>query len=336
MKRLYSTASWRLRQERRRRKLERRRASSRHRVQRLQRLKAHRPHLRGEATIVAPTVLSFKINPKGSCAFVSDLREATTLRKRVHLDLASVTRITTEAVAVLLACVTSCRNGVSITGNLPNNSDALDFLRDSGFFDHVEGPRIDRPKRGILRTRERFKVSPDLAQSLTAHVNNGLPGLALHVQPSYRMLIEAMANTREHAQSQARPDVHRQTNWWAASAFDENKGEGYFACVDIGVGIFNSLQLRNLRQKLLAKAGFVSNADLLRDILLGKVQSTTGLPYRGKGLPSMYRASSAGRIRRLVILSNDACADVDKGTYFLVDPPFRGTIVAWEVGKEQV
>jgi hypothetical protein len=145
-----------------------------------------------------------------------------------------------------------------------------------------------------------------------------------------------MANTREHAQSRNFNVKRNRKNWWAAAAFDDQKGEAYFACVDLGVGIFNSLQVRSFRRRFFRGAGILSNADLLQSILRGRIESTTGVPFRGKGLPAIYEAARSGRIRELVLLSNDAYANVDRDDYREISPPFEGTILAWEVGKDQM
>jgi len=70
---------------------------------------------------------------------------------------------------------------------------------------------------------------------------------------------------------------------------------------------------------------------LLKDMLSGEVESRTGLPYRGKGLPSMNQDLIRGGIRNLIIISNDVKAEVEKQNFEVLPRPFRGTLIYWEV-----
>jgi hypothetical protein len=68
----------------------------------------------------------------------------------------------------------------------------------------------------------------------------------------------------------------------------------------------------------------------LRDILEGKIESRTGIPYRGKGLPAIYKAFLSGRISKLVIIANDVYANVADGDYRKMGTELGGTLLYWE------
>jgi hypothetical protein len=99
--------------------------------------------------------------------------------------------------------------------------------------------------------------------------------------------------------------------------------------VDRGVGIFRSVPIRGLK-KVAVNLKVKSNASILREILYGQIQSSTGLPYRGKGLPSMLATLRRKGIRRLTIVTNDAFADVENDTFRSLHHQFKGTFVYWE------
>lgn len=78
---------------------------------------------------------------------------------------------------------------------------------------------------------------------------------------------------------------------------------------------------------------FVGNRDrvsLLRHILQGKVPSSTGLGYRGKGLPKIAEAHTRKQFQRLVILSNNVYVDIENDDFRLLDTSFSGTFFYWE------
>ena len=69
-------------------------------------------------------------------------------------------------------------------------------------------------------------------------------------------------------------------------------------------------------------------------MLQGKVPSTTGLSYRGKGLPSIYRAQERGHLKSLVIIANDVYANIAADDYHSLKENFPGTLIYWEIEEK--
>ena len=65
-------------------------------------------------------------------------------------------------------------------------------------------------------------------------------------------------------------------------------------------------------------------------LLRREIPSSTGLRYRGRGLPGIYEAFVAGRIANLVIVSNDAFGRLSTEEFFQLRSQFEGTFVYWE------
>ncbi|MDP8989530.1 MAG: hypothetical protein M3N41_05535, partial [Acidobacteriota bacterium] len=95
-------------------------------------------------------------------------------------------------------------------------------------------------------------------------------------------------------------------------------------------GIFKSVRFDKLRS-FYKMVGFKSNADLLLDILHGKVESSTGYDYRGKGLPAIYQQFVRGGLQALVFVANDVYANIGRNEYRTLPEPFNGTVIYWEV-----
>lgn len=102
-----------------------------------------------------------------------------------------------------------------------------------------------------------------------------------------------------------------------------------YSFVDTGVGIFKSVQVRAL-QRIFKLIGITNNAELLKDILNGGMPSRTGLAYRGKGLPKIYKAARNGDLKSLYIVSNNVFADIERSVFIELKTPFQGTLYYWE------
>ena len=77
------------------------------------------------------------------------------------------------------------------------------------------------------------------------------------------------------------------------------------------------------------------NADILREVLEGKIGSRIGLSYRGKGLPEIYKRFKREQFSRLIIIANDVFADVEKDDFRILDKPFKGTFFHWEISYDK-
>jgi hypothetical protein len=328
-KKLYSTEKWKKylkdRQETQDRNAKRRRNRARGREK--------APHVtpperRKFYLVAAPAKFSIVENPEDAIAYLSNLRFYAE-RHNLSLDLSGVTHLTTDAVAVLVATLEPIRQTpVYVRGNLPNDQAAQRILVSSGFFDHYRPlQRVPRVSRGQISREKSKKVQPDLARDL---IHFGIKSLSGRDQQkctaAYRVLIESMLNTHNHA---AKYPANRET-WWATVYADDARKRVCFTFVDTGVGIFKSVRVGTLRSlyRLLRVA---TDADILRDMLHGKVESSTGKSYRGKGLPAIYKLSEFGKIKSLVIIANDVFANVSANQYKMLPVAFRGTLLYWEI-----
>jgi hypothetical protein len=137
-----------------------------------------------------------------------------------------------------------------------------------------------------------------------------------------------MSNTHNHAAGKERKDAVRQT-WYSTVYADVSRSRACYTFLDTGVGIFKSIRLRGLKRFFKA-IGVSNNAEILEQILEGRVGSSTGVPYRGKGLPSIYALLKRGSIKELVIIANSVYANVSKGDYRVLEIGFPGTLLYWE------
>jgi hypothetical protein len=284
-------------------------------------------------TLAPPSNFSIVQNSAATIAFLNNLRFYSA-KYNITLDLSGVTSLTTDAIAALVATTGPLTlAGTLINGVSPNDATAQRILVGSGFFEHYHSqqPLPHVPHGQILREKSK-KVQPDLARDLIHFGIKALTGIDGKCSAAYRVLIESMSNTHNHALS-AKAKLHRlqqSETWWATVYADTARRRVCFTFVDAGVGIFGSVRLGKIRA-FYRLIGLRTDTDILRDMLQGKVESSTGYSYRGKGLPAINRLSEAGKIESLIVVANDVFADISAGQYRMLPVAFRGTLLYWEI-----
>lgn len=284
-------------------------------------------------TLIAPAGFSLVQNPSEAIAFLNSVRFYAE-RYNLTLDLSGVQLLTTDAIAAMVATLAPLnRSGVLIKGTSPKDAMAQRILVGSGFFEHYHSTQpLPSGPHGQISQEKSKKVQPDLAKHLVHFGIKALSGNDGKCNAAYRVLIESMSNTHNHALSAKakRERSEEKETWWATVYADSVRKRVCFTFVDAGVGIFGSVRVGKLRAfyRLL---GLRSDADILHDMLNGKVESSTGISYRGKGLPAINRLSVGGKISSLVIVANDVHANVSAGQYRMLPVAFRGTLLYWEI-----
>jgi hypothetical protein len=150
----------------------------------------------------------------------------------------------------------------------------------------------------------------------------------LRLKVAYAHLVECMGNTHQHAG--AHPG---EQTWWASVFRDTRRHCDCFTFVDMGIGIFNSAEL-SMRLRIYKLTGF-RRQTILRELLEGKIPSSTGKAYRGRGLPSIYRSCIDRKVRRFVIVTNDVYADTERNDFRALPHDIKGVVLYWEVPHER-
>ncbi len=283
----------------------------------------------GYRNLRVPTEFSFIHNVEAMNEFLQTLRFYAKT-SHIALDLEEVIKITPEAIAALVATISpSSMPNTNIRGNLPLDPDAKRILLESGFFDHVRSTtELPKGRIGKIKERRSKRVEATTAWELIERGTAQAFGVGKRspsTRAAYTTLIELMGNTHNHAAKQG----EETKTWWATAYGDLARRRVCYSFLDTGVGIFRSVNLHWVR-KAFRRLGLGDNSKVLLEILEGRVESRTGLPYRGKGLPTIYKKSRSGNIKSLFIISNDVYADVSNNDYRTVNVPFPGTLLYWE------
>lgn len=253
----------------------------------------------------------------------------------VFVDLSRVIRLTPDAVALLLSIVKKLGQSghVHVSGNYPQDPVAMATIRESGFDQYLRSSLQKTAKsRGAIVQRDFLRGAKQaegrFAQELIDFAIKSGQADVISLKATYGHLVDCMTNTHEHAGQSAGSE-----QWWASAFHDVQRNCHCFTFVDMGVGIVESIEL-NLRLKIFNLLG-VRRPTILRKLLAKEIPSSTGLSYRGRGLPSIQSSMKAGAINRLVIVTNNVYADVHADRFVQLPFELKGLLLYWEVDHER-
>ncbi|MDE2645387.1 MAG: hypothetical protein OXI05_06070 [Bacteroidota bacterium] len=295
---------------------------------------------RKDSRVKAPALFSLTENTDETIRFFTKLEGALTETpedKIVFIDLGSVTKMTPEVIVVLISRIEEETLVPQLYGNAPQNDVARNMLASSGFYDFVTSQtRVRNPKRGVIEKCGDRIVDPEKAAQLIDQVRESFQMSLKQEDGHQATAIECMTNTREHASGNKNRKGEKK--WWFSVYCDSENKVVQFAFVDLGIGIFASLERRKMPW-----SGSEMRSDLLKKLLANQTgdnglsprkRTSTGKGHRGRGLPNIANRNREGQTRRLRIISNNVFADVEKSDYHMLEQEFSGTVVCWEHSVE--
>jgi hypothetical protein len=278
--------------------------------------------------LVAPDNFSFIDNTAMMVAFFKRMERAFRNGFDVFIDFSGMKSLSPESMAVFVSHMKDARitRGLQCSGNEPEDKEIRKQFIESGFYEVVVS-RGRRPQAasGSFRKKTSTKVQPQMIDDMVAFATNKLFGEYRKCGGVTNALLETMGNTRGHAAG----DASRHETWWAYVHCDTKRNIATYCLVDNGVGIFRSRKIGRVREAL-NKIAITSNIEILKKMLRRQIESSTGIPYRGRGIPSIFKSLQRGDIRNLTFIANDVVAKVEKDEYYTLSPPFKGTYVSWE------
>lgn len=279
-------------------------------------------------SIELPKNFSFINNPQEVLEFFHCIQKFLKNKISVLLDFENVEIITPDVLALLMAKFSNKEftYGTKAWINKPLNQELSNLLFESGFY-NLLGEKKEKSVHGLLSTKKNTIVDTEVAVSARKLAAQRTYGHDRKIQPLYRTLIECMANTKKHASGN---QINMSETWWLSVYNKPGTTITTFTFCDTGVGIFKSSKLATFT-KLAIKLGISKHSDILLKIIEGKMESSTGLHYRGKGLPKIYSDYKNNELKRLFIASNNVFADFDNGTFIDLKKQLNGTFLYWEI-----
>lgn len=307
-----------------------------------QSLRLHRNRLQRlpPVSIRIPDKFTISDNTTETLGFFQTLHDSIKEHRRVYLDMSDCRILGIDAVLYFFSlCDHMKLKGIrcSIKGNVPKNQKCLKLLMSTGFFQLVRSRMPQSaPDPNVLRIASGALINHNVAREVIdfslKHLKQGFSAKSRAI---YRILIEMMGNTREHAYIR-----QAETSKWHMLAIYEKETEAVrFAFLDGGQGVPTTIY-KNHRErvmKLLDKIPMINtitgvrtfDACLLESALRGEFRSKTKQGYRGKGMPEIYGLAENRNIASLKLVSGKGFFDCSSGQATGLDTKFEGTLYTW-------
>lgn len=308
-------------------------------------------------SINVPILFSLIGNVGPVCAFFAKLDNCFKSGKGVLVDLSRTKELHASACVVLrFYHMKFLKAQVRFQGVLPKEDKVLEEFIETGYF-HVEG-ELDKGANEYFLFNDSNKIYTSLSDcvdseqmaKLIANASSLVWGEERRCLGLMTCLLELMNNTVDHASGSEARSVTNQEKWLVCFNRLPDKSGISICFVDLGVGVFESLSLKDSllewrgkankwkdwSSKLMAFKGInmpKDNAHILREILSGRFHATCiGENHRGMGLRGIGSAmNDRNSISNLCIITNDVYANVRDQEYVLTSAKFCGTFVYMEL-----
>lgn len=281
---------------------------------------------------------------EAEAAYLNAVSKGRYLKKTANIvyDLAQSKIFTETSVAILIAHIKD-RNinlGLPSRLNFPIDEECERKIKKMGILKNVGSSTIESDDIPFQKVSN-LQVANSVAKDIVVRSSLFIYSKEERIKELYTILIELMANTNNHADS----DKTAIYPWWLFMFRDERKKIIKFVFLDLGVGIFDSLPVKQymIREPLSLqriKSGSVhrrgeSLNKIFSALVNGRIKSSTGIATRGKGLPLIADNAKSGHFCSFKIISNDAYIDVLNNTVSAMNQNFRGTLYYFELHEHK-
>lgn len=289
-----------------------------------------------EVLIKTPEKCCLISTPELCINFFGEVKAIFKNKKNVVFDMSTTTLIDETFVAMLLSHIKEKKitNGISSRILLPEDEALGRKLKRMGIFkkfDNSEDQFVLDDSEPVTKVHS-LKVANNAAKHFVDATTMYIYGEKKKVKELYSILIELMANTNNHA-SQSDTPVY---GWWLFAYPYENEKKVKFIFLDLGVGIFESLPVRQFMKSnpliVLSQRPEVINyargqelTNIYSALTSGKIKSSTGLKERGKGIPIINDYSKSSNFGEFISISNDAYIDLKNESVSAMSESLSGT-----------
>lgn len=297
--------------------------------------------LKSSCRVIAPSILSMFEDATGTLGFFKEVSEKVNRIRyngNLFFDLSKVEVVSVDAIMYLIAYIKNMKRlrtfQVKCSGNVPENASAKQVFETCGFFQFFLPNYYVR----TIRTSDHIKITrgheadPVLAGQICDFVHSHSNYNRLSTKPLFKMIMELMANTKQHAYSKI---TDMRQDWYIF--VEDTPDYMTFVFLDTGLGIPNTIRTKGIAEK--AKR-FLDSADayFISSALLGDFRSETNLGYRGQGLPKIFDRVLNGDIVEFSIISGKGkCAVAPNGSIMEenLNYNFNGTMLNWRLCKNK-
>lgn len=288
----------------------------------------------------APQNFSVINNTEEVLGYFRNVGRHLSRRTQIRFNLEKIKQLTPDAIALLIARVKdeNFTHRLTVEGNKPLDKELARLFDESGFLNHVRSSYKppDNENSLLIHQITHKKVFPDVAKKVSELAVKHTFKDEKKFQPIFKIMIEAMANTDNHA-SLKKEGVY---DWWLFTYCNPTNHSTAFTFLDLGIGIFNSNPVNEYKTGLLNTIENLTNIDLTaRDnvelvpkLFSGDIYtSRTRNKKRGQGLPSIKELSENEHIKNFTIITNNIKIKLPSMDSEVLANKFNGTMLYWEL-----
>jgi hypothetical protein len=285
--------------------------------------------------LIAPSKFSIYSNPEGTLSFFTKIEAKIRYGSPVYFDMQNIEILTIDAIMYFLAMLKKIKMLKIIygfRGSVPKNERSNLLLQMSGFLDYVTSnisPDLTRDSTIIQIVNGQY-AETDIVEKLCVFTMSKLGVNRQDTKRLYEIIIELMTNTKQHAYN----DTNRKfitTDWYIFAKYDDESNSVRFIFLDTGEGIPSTV--KKTFMEALPVIG-KSETSYIQSALEGELRTSTGMSYRGKGLPKIYSFHKDGIIKDLTIISNYGYFGSERSND--INQKLNGTLFYWELSKGTV
>ncbi len=269
-----------------------------------------------------PKDFSLKNNSKEVLLFCQNLIDYIKQEKNanVYLNMEYIEDVSADALMYLLTIV---KNSYSnFKGKLPVDKDMKDIINKTGFSKFFKTAEINKPNpKNNMQINFGNDIDIPIRKSISEFTHKRTSD-TLSSRYIYKILTELMTNTNSHAYDK---NIDFFKPEW--SLYVEEK-DNYieYVFLDVGKGIINTVK------KKILEIVYSSNIEVLDSTLKGNDRSSTGKPYRNKGLPEIYNLAAMGKINDFKIITNNVYYSINEN--YILENNLNGTLIEWKIERK--
>lgn len=282
----------------------------------------------------APSRMNFIDNTDEVLEYFNDAKSLFEKKEKVEFDIKEIQELTPDTITLMIAKLKddSFTNKGQFKGEAPKDPTLRKLFMESGFYNFVATSKQNKEKtKNLLHKEADYKVRPNIAKQACIFGMKHSLGISSPFEPLYEILVECMQNTNNHASANEEEKI----KWWMFVYNCEETQTAKYSFLDLGVGIFESIIVKNYINKAAKKLGVLPNTHFVEDLLNGKIQSRIEKDneIRGKGIPQIVAHSAFDEFKEFKIITNDVKIDLKKRTHEKLRNKFSGTFYYWELKK---
>ena len=138
-----------------------------------------------------------------------------------------------------------------------------------------------------------------------------------------------LRNSDDHAFNNEYDDK----KWYLSISYRKigGKKKAKFSFADNGFGILETLRKKGIWERFRNIFEGIDTTELVIEAFKGEKSSSTGLPWRGKGLPTILELQSENIVKNLVVISNNVYINFEQSYKRKLNTSFSGTYYYWEI-----